>query len=63
MLVTGHGQDELREKDLAIEDEYEQSAAGEDGLGVIEGQGWDDAEGVHEEEESWLQDDDIEDWD
>ncbi len=47
------------------DEEYERSAAGEDGLGSIAGQGWDDAGDAEGEEEegTWLQDDDIEDWD
>lgn len=64
--ATWHGGDELKEKDLTLDDEeYERSAAGEDGLGSIAGQGWDDAGDAEGEEEegTWLQDDDIEDWD
>ena len=59
-------EEELKEKDVdAADEDYEQSAVGEDGYGMIAGQGWDDAEDVHQNEEhdSFLRDDDIEDWD
>ena len=65
ILVDSSMEEELKEKDVDTGDEQcEQSAVGEDRLGTITGQGWDDAGDLHQDEEhdSYLWDDDIEDW-
>ncbi|WWC60908.1 uncharacterized protein I303_103484 [Kwoniella dejecticola CBS 10117] len=58
---------ELTAKDeIDMDDEYEASAAGDDGLGNIDQshtQAWDDEPDKKEEEEDWLVDDDIDDFD
>lgn len=44
--------------------EFQQNLPSDDSQVVVSGQGWDDAvEAKNAEQESWLEDDDIEEWD
>lgn len=65
--LNGYHVDELSASAEVEENDLEEAAGGEDGLGVVygAGQGWDEGdEGKDDkEEQAWLEEDDIADWD
>ena len=65
-LASDHHGDELKERDMEIAEElFEQAVSrGEDHLCLVNGKGWDEPDdSPQEEEDSFLQDDDIEEFD
>lgn len=55
---------ELTERDGEDDDTLDDETAGEDRMGVVNGQGWEMDAGDKDEQEElgWLAEDDIEDW-
>ena len=63
--LSGTGQELTDKSELEESDDFDGSAAGEDGMGLIASQTgvWDEVPEVAEPEEDGLEGDEIEDWD